>query len=394
MISQTFSGISGLRKRNHPVHTAQPSSSDQLVLTGPPSLSQPVSTGTPSSSSQPVPAPPSSSSQPVPTGHLYLIRGSFGDISRFSDSTVDWVIKIAHLLCDPLGSGHVFTHTTGTAAEWYHLNRTATWQEVLPGAQLQPGIYEFVPTRPIILSKICLRHGCCSVADPGFESNAKDFRESCVARDAGCVVNRCLMPITASHLIPKRIGSAGIQDIMARFVLGFADAAAQADHTHRFDPRIGITLSNSLDAWVDQFNVGFYHIMNNTYSCHTFHPDYPNLPAHGTPTIISISPQLHGYIITLSIHGIYNTPLPPPGVFNWHYLQCVIKRFGTPEFMNLPNINYFIQPFKTASDNEDSDDNDNYDTNPPYPSYGFNSYAQDKYEDTMEWVSGLPSAIG
>ena len=117
-----------------------------------------------------------------------------------------------------------------------------------------------MPTRPIILSKICLRHGRRSVADRGFESNAKDFRESCVARDAGCVVNRCLMPITASHLIPKRIGSAGIQDIMARFVLGFADAA-QADHTHQFDPRIGITISTSLDSWVNQFNVGFYHIM-------------------------------------------------------------------------------------------------------------------------------------
>jgi hypothetical protein len=34
--------------------------------------------------------------------------------------TVDWVIKIAHLLCDPLGAGQVFTHTSGTPLYYYY----------------------------------------------------------------------------------------------------------------------------------------------------------------------------------------------------------------------------------------------------------------------------------
>jgi hypothetical protein len=120
------------------------------------------------------------------------------------------------------------------------------------------------------------------------------------------------------------------------------------------------------------------------------------LPVSGATSKVPNSQPLaplHGYTITLSVHGIHNTPLPPPGAFNWHYLQCVIKRFGTSEFKNLPNINHFIQPFKTES-NEGSDNTNNYNTNPPYPSHGFNFCAQEKYDDTMKWVSGLPSAIG
>jgi len=87
------------------------------------------------------------------SGHVYLIRGTFRDIARYAGTTVDWIIRIAHLLCDPLGIGHVFTHTTGTPSDWYSSDRTPSWREVVHGDQLLPGIYEFEPTHPIILSK-------------------------------------------------------------------------------------------------------------------------------------------------------------------------------------------------------------------------------------------------
>jgi hypothetical protein len=47
---------------------------------------------------------------------------------------------------------------------------------------------------------------------------------------------------------------------MARFALGFADAA-QNNQSHQFDPRIGITLTCNLNEWVDLYDVGLYHIM-------------------------------------------------------------------------------------------------------------------------------------
>ena len=75
-------------------------------------------------------------------------------------------------------------------------------------------------------------------------------------------------------------------------------------------------------------------------------------------------PELHGYQVMLSVHA-GNHCLPPPGVFNWHYLQCIIKQFGTPEYKSLPN-RFFIYPFRMASDNLDDEDSNGFDNNPPH----------------------------
>ena len=65
-----------------------------------------------------------------------------------------------HLFCDPLGSGHPFhTHhtvTPGIALKWYHSPKNDSWHEVFHGNQLQPGIYGFDPTQPIIFFLVCL----------------------------------------------------------------------------------------------------------------------------------------------------------------------------------------------------------------------------------------------
>ena len=42
---------------------------------------------------------------PPLTGYLYLIEGTFEDIQRYAGTTVDWIIKVAHFICDPLGQG-------------------------------------------------------------------------------------------------------------------------------------------------------------------------------------------------------------------------------------------------------------------------------------------------
>lgn len=50
-------------------------------------------------------------------GHLYLIEGTYDDIQRYAGTTVDWVIKVAHYICDPLGEGQLYTHTMGTPSD-------------------------------------------------------------------------------------------------------------------------------------------------------------------------------------------------------------------------------------------------------------------------------------
>ncbi|KAH9979723.1 hypothetical protein BJV74DRAFT_858008 [Russula compacta] len=47
---------------------------------------------------------------------------------------------------------------------------------------------------------------------------------------------------------------------------------------------------------------------------------------------------------------------PPPGLFRWHYLQCVIKKFAHADYRNLQNIAYHELPFRMEGDSDlDSD---------------------------------------
>ena len=80
--------------------------------------------------------------------------------------------------------------------------------------------------------------------------------------------------------------------------------------------------------------------------------------------------MLHGCRITLTT--LDGSPHPPIGVFNWHYLQCVLKKFSAPEYQHVENINHFTFPFCTKDDNDESDfdfDDERNIADPPYPSY-------------------------
>jgi len=105
--------------------------------------------------------------------------------------------------------------------------------------------------------------------------------------------------------------------------------------------------------------------------------------------------------VTLSVKA-GDVPLPPQGVFDWHYIQCVITRFGTRSYKGFLDINFFVYPFKTASDDSDEEYMDNDDIEPPYPSYHFDRYleeqgrrqmALDRYKEVLQWTSGIPSSI-
>ena len=104
------------------------------------------------------------------TRHFYLIEGSMEEFERYAGTTVDWIIKVAHSICDPSGTltlaGQVYTHTVGIQ---YH------WRQVVLGDPLLPGIYEFVTMHPITLSKISERdtHSMTSISS---ELSAATFR--------------------------------------------------------------------------------------------------------------------------------------------------------------------------------------------------------------------------
>ena len=199
--------------------------------------------------------------------HLYLIEGTFKDIERYAGTTVDWVIKIAHFICDPSGTsvGRVYTHTTGSISAWLNVDRDSSWREVAQGDTLCPGIYEFSTTGPIVLSKICHHpmHLQTSL-DSETQCNASSFCCQLEQRDGNmCVVTQSKHSLTASHLIPKWLGTDGARAVVARFC-----GEQEAHNIDKFDPKIGILLSRDMDSLVDVFELGFYHSSDTMVSYH------------------------------------------------------------------------------------------------------------------------------
>ena len=106
------------------------------------------------------------------------------------------------------------------------------------------------------------------------------------------------------------------------------------------------------------------------------------------------------FSVTLTVHG-GSDQLPPKGVFDWHYLQCVVSRFGTDQYKNIPNIYYFVHPFKTADDDSEEEFEDD-DDEPPYPTYRFDRFMAEQWEkhreqehrgEIAQWSSGVVSGV-
>ena len=110
----------------------------------------------------------------------------------------------------------------------------------------------------------------------------------------------------------------------------------------------------------------------------------------------------HGTPITLSDHGSL-VPLPPVGVFKWHYVQCVFKKFATRDFREFSNISYFVQPGDSDDDDDDDDSDRDFDdprniADPPYPGYLFDLNQSralqhlekaERHQAILAWNSGV-----
>ena len=119
----------------------------------------------------------------------------------------------------------------------------------------------------------------------------------------------------------------------------------------------------------------------------------------GIPLLSSLNiPRLHSYQVTLSVQ-FGTEALPPKGIFDWHYLQCVAKQFATSDYQTFDNIYFSVQPFKTDDDTDDELEFEDYDgIEPPYPMYHFDRYLAEEGEKQMLiergeavalWASGV-----
>ena len=106
------------------------------------------------------------------------------------------------------------------------------------------------------------------------------------------------------------------------------------------------------------------------------------------------SAGLHLYPVTLSANVDMVTSLPLKGAFDWHYLQCTVNAFGTPQYKNFPNIEFF----KTASNALDDEYEDDNGIDSPYPSSRLDRYlaeqdrrkmARERREAMAQWSSEI-----
>jgi hypothetical protein len=106
--------------------------------------------------------------------------------------------------------------------------------------------------------------------------------------------------------------------------------------------------------------------------------------------------------VTLSVHD-GSDHLPPKGVFDWHYFQCVVRRFGADQYLNLPNIAFFVYPFKTADDDSEGEfEHNDDDDEPPWPTYHIDRFMAEQWEkhreqehreEMAQWSSGVVSGV-
>jgi hypothetical protein len=210
----------------------------------------------------PQPLPP----LPGTTGNLNIIIADLGDLSQFAGDTVDWLITVARLIFEPRGTSSLYTFTTDSLEWWLDREmEPSLWRPVMPGEQLRATIYEFVPNDDafIALTKMSLRQAR-SVTTNTSIPQATPFRNALLQRDQTCIITRQSLQrsLIASHLIPRRLGDAGVQSVFQRFI-------GSCTTVNRYDPRIGVLLSATLDTFVDAYELGFWNY--GPVSLLTFH---------------------------------------------------------------------------------------------------------------------------
>jgi hypothetical protein len=205
--------------------------------------------------------PAETEEQPIPplpgtTGNHNVIIAPLRDLRPFSGDTVDWLIRVARLIFEPLGTGSLYTFTTGTVESWLEREMVqGQWRVVQDGEQLMSTIYEFRSdsNAPITLTRLSLRQAR-SVTTNTSADRGQVFRDALLRRHHQCIISSVSHPaiLIASHLIPRRLGDSGVQSVIDLFT-------TLSTTVNRYNPMIGVPLLQTIDTWVDGFKLGFWN---------------------------------------------------------------------------------------------------------------------------------------
>lgn len=174
-----------------------------------------------------------------PNSIIHLLSGPLQQFCLYSgQEQSQWLIDIAHDICDP-DQKHGLLQIQGAKE---------TWRNVAPTDPLTASIYLYNIQHTISLTKISRCQGTSITSSNG---NASTMQNQVMQRDQQCWVSRCLDPVVNSRVCPKRMGDHLLRVVYRNFVSATVPPALSIH-----DEICGITLSRTLDAWFDIYELG------------------------------------------------------------------------------------------------------------------------------------------
>jgi hypothetical protein len=154
-----------------------------------------------------------------------------------------------------MGHGTLHTFQSHSVQYWLARPKDNTWRAVQAGEPLSATIYEYCrPNQQSMQpTRISLRQAK-SLTTVTSQTQSAAFRTTLFKRHPACVISEIPLPrlLTASRLMPKRLGDAAIQSVFTTFT-------GLNTPVRRFHEFMGITLSRNLDSLVDNYELGFWH---------------------------------------------------------------------------------------------------------------------------------------
>ncbi|KAJ7126824.1 hypothetical protein C8R44DRAFT_779659 [Mycena epipterygia] len=176
------------------------------------------------------------------THSICLLSGTLGEFLRYSRQEASkWLIDLAHDICDP-------ANLRGSLLVWKEPQQQ--WRPVANTDPLTASIYRYdLPVGITVgLSKISHRVRKSVTTATG---NASTMADRVKRRDEECWVTAIDDPPANSHICPKRMG-----DHIGRIVFRTFTSLAPAPNLSIYDEIFGLSLSKTLDAWFDKYQMG------------------------------------------------------------------------------------------------------------------------------------------
>ncbi|EJD35941.1 hypothetical protein AURDEDRAFT_130367 [Auricularia subglabra TFB-10046 SS5] len=225
---------------------------------------------------------------------LVLLHGSVLDLEFYAGSEQSgWLIDIAHDICDPLQRhGVLCFHAVDNLVP---VQRTS---------RLVAGTYVYQAAVTTTLTMV----DTLPVTGRDWSEPPPRICQRVMARDGRCWISGVVRGLCASDIISKHIGGA-LESVVTK---EFCESRANA-----FNSKFMLRYDH-----YDMFKkylLGLHRSPNaqspDAYIVHGF--DAAHVQAHW---------KVGGHCEN-----------PPPGLFRWHYLQCVIKRFGHRDYTEFPD---------------------------------------------------------